>query len=286
MGRRETFEQPTTPESLREWERRFPGVMDSLGILGGGANIIMQLANPGVGHGVVESPVESGRVFNHPIKRTRTTMTYLAVAMLGTKEEKAAYRKAVNKSHAQVRSTKKSPVQYNAFDPSLQLWVAACLYWGLAENQRIFYGGQDSEAAEALYQLASTLGTTLQVPRHMWPENLRAFETYWQDGLDKLDLHENVRDFLLKLIDLKFLPGPVSALLGPSHRFITTGFLPAEMRKAMGLRWSERHQKRFDKLMNTIGQLNRRIPAPVRQFPTWLMLQDFRYRLRRGKPLV
>ena len=49
-------------------------------LLAGPANVIMQLARPGVGYGVKESRVESGRVDRHPIKRARTTFTYLAVA--------------------------------------------------------------------------------------------------------------------------------------------------------------------------------------------------------------
>ena len=56
----------------------------------GTANIIMQLSRPGVGHGVVESPVDSGKATLHPIKRARTTFTYLAVALLGSDEDRTA----------------------------------------------------------------------------------------------------------------------------------------------------------------------------------------------------
>ena len=98
-----------------------------VGLLSGAANVIMELARPGVGYGVKDSRVESGRARPHPIKRARTTFTYLAVALSGTETQKKAYRRAVNKSHAQVYSTPDSPVEYNAFDKNLQLWVAACL---------------------------------------------------------------------------------------------------------------------------------------------------------------
>ena len=79
-------------------------------LLAGPANVIMQLARPGVGYGVLESRVESGRIDLHPIKRARTTFTYLAVATQGTAEQQAAYRRAVNGAHAQVYSTDESPV--------------------------------------------------------------------------------------------------------------------------------------------------------------------------------
>jgi uncharacterized protein (DUF2236 family) len=113
--------------------RRSAGVQDGLMgvvLLAGPANVVMQLARPGLGYGVLESRVHSGRADLHPVKRARTTFTYLAVAKRGTDAQKAAFRRAVNGAHAQVYSTDQSPVSYNAFDQDLQLWVAACLHKG------------------------------------------------------------------------------------------------------------------------------------------------------------
>ncbi|HVI18620.1 MAG TPA: oxygenase MpaB family protein, partial [Gaiellales bacterium] len=56
------------------------------------ANVIMQLASPGVGYGVLESPVDSGNVYKHPLKRARTTGTYLAAATMGTDADRALIR--------------------------------------------------------------------------------------------------------------------------------------------------------------------------------------------------
>jgi uncharacterized protein (DUF2236 family) len=92
------------------------------------ANVIMQLALPAVGYGVLESPVDSGNVYKHPFKRARTTGTYLAVATMGTDADRALIRDEVDRVHSMVRSTPSSTLPYNAFDPRLQLWVAACLY--------------------------------------------------------------------------------------------------------------------------------------------------------------
>src|ERR1700693_1655733 len=88
-------------------KRRGPTVDEGLmgiALLAGPANVIMQLARPGVGYGVLESRVESARVDRHTIKRARTTFTYLAVAMAGSDVQKAAFRRAVNHAHAQVYS--------------------------------------------------------------------------------------------------------------------------------------------------------------------------------------
>src|SRR6201999_41141 len=157
-------------------------------LLAGPANVIMQLARPGVGYGVMESRVESGRVDLHPIKRARTTFTYLAVATKGSDAQKAAFRKAVNGAHAQVYSTDESPVKYNAFDKDLQMWVAACLYKGAVDVFRIFIGEMDDETADRHYAEGMSLGTTLQVPAAMWPEDRAAFDRYWQESLDKVHI--------------------------------------------------------------------------------------------------
>src|SRR6185436_3204691 len=127
------------------------------------ANVIMQLSSPGVGYGVLESPVDSGNVYKRPFKRARTTGTYLAAATLGTESDRALIRREVNRVHALVRSTGSSPVSYNAFDPRLQLWVAACLYRYYVDQHEFLYGPLDDASADAVYQDAKKLGTTLQV---------------------------------------------------------------------------------------------------------------------------
>lgn len=139
----------------------------------------MQLALAPVGYGVLESKVESGQVTRHPIKRARTTFTYLSVAMLGTAAERDRYRTAVNGSHRLVRSDASSPVEYNAFDPTLQLWVAACLYWGTVDLHTRLHGPMSDEQADALYRYGAHFGTTLQVRPQMWPADRAAFERYW-----------------------------------------------------------------------------------------------------------
>ncbi|MBA0124374.1 DUF2236 domain-containing protein [Haloechinothrix sp. YIM 98757] len=255
-------------------------------LLAGTANVIMQLGRPGVGYGVVESTVESGQVFRHPVKRTRTTLTYLAVATLGTDTERAHYRRAVNGSHAAVRSGESSPVSYNAFDPELQLWVAACLYKGVEDTCAALLDEPDEDSKDEIYARAAALGTTLQVPAEMWPADRAAFAEYWQRGLEQVSIDDTVRDYLHDLVMLRFLPRAVRVPLAPFHRFVTTGFLPHHFREEMGLTWTPRQQRRFDRLMSVIATVVKRLPRPLRQFPYNLCLADLRRRIRTGRRLV
>ena len=259
-------------------------------LLAGAANVIMELARPGVGYGVMESRVESGRADRHPIKRARTTFTYLVVARRGTEEQKKAYRRAVGKSHAQVYSTDDSPVQYSAFDKDLQLWVAACLYKGGVDVYRTFIGEMDDETADRHYWDARSLATTLQVPESMWPADRQAFDRYWQESLDKVHISDAVREYLYPIAVSRIrgvrLPGPIQRSLESVNLLITTGFLPQKFRDEMHFDWNADKQRRFDRLMRVIKFGNDLAPRFIREFPFNVLLRDLDWRIRTGRPLV
>jgi uncharacterized protein (DUF2236 family) len=261
-----------------------------IGLLSGAANVIMELARPGVGYGVKDSRVESGRADRHPIKRARTTFTYLAVALSGSDTQKATYRRAVNKSHAQVYSTPDSPVEYNAFDKDLQLWVAACIYKGFVDVYRIFVGEMDDDTADHHYREGMALGTTLQVPAEMWPADRKAFDEYWQQSLELVHIDDAVREYLFPIAAGRIagvnLPRSLERRLDAVNLFITTGFLPQRFRDEMGLQWDASKQRRFNRLMAGLGRINNLMPRFVRQFPFNWMLKDLDWRVRTGRPLV
>jgi uncharacterized protein (DUF2236 family) len=271
-------------------EVRFDDGLMGMALLLGPANVIMQLARPGVGHGVMESRVESGRVDLHPIKRARTTFTYLAVAMAGTDAQKAAFRRAVNRAHAQVYSTPDSPVEYNAFDPDLQLWVAACLYKGGVDFYRTFVGELDEQDADRHYRDGMVLGTTLQVPPEMWPPDRAAFDRYWQDQLDKVHIDDSVRDYLYPIavgrVRAVTLPEPLRRLPERLALLLTTGFLPQRFRDEMRFSWDAVKQRRFDRLIAVLRTMNNVLPRFVRRFPFNVLLWDLDRRIKAGRPLV
>ncbi|MBY0441291.1 MAG: oxygenase MpaB family protein [Mycobacteriaceae bacterium] len=259
-------------------------------LLAGPANVVMQLAQPGVGYGVLESRVESGRLDRHPIKRARTTFTYLAVATAGSAAQKAAFRHAVNRVHAQVYATPQSPVRYRAFDPVLQLWVGACLYKGAVDVQRIFVGEMADEEADRHYREGMTLATTLQVPPDMWPPDRIAFDRYWQDSLATVHLDDAVRDYLAPIAAARVLrvplPGPLRRAVERIALLITTGFLPQRFRDEMRLAWGTAEQRRFDRLMTVIRQVNNALPGFVRRFPFNVLLWDLDRRIAKKRPLL
>ncbi|HEV7582276.1 MAG TPA: oxygenase MpaB family protein [Mycobacterium sp.] len=277
MGQEAAAKRPAT---------RVADLLNAAALLLPAANVIMQLSLPGVGYGVLESPVDSGNVYKHPFKRARTTGTYLAVATIGTESDRALIRDAVDVAHRQVRSTSSSPVSYNAFDPTLQLWVAACLYRYFVDQREFLHGPLDEASADAVYRDAKRLGTTLQVPERLWPRDRVAFDEYWKRSLDELHIDPPVREHLRGVAALVFLPGPLRALAGPLNLFATTGFLAPEFRSMMQLDWSERQQRRFEWLVSALRLADLVIPHRAWIFGYQLYLWDMRFRARRGWRII
>lgn len=240
-----------------------------------GANVIMQLARPPIGRTVALSTVDSGRVDKHPIKRLRTTSAYLAVAMLGSDEERLAMRAETNRSHRAVGKPA-------TFDEQLQLWVAACLYKGLEDIWALLY---ETPVPPVLYAHGARLGTTLQVPQELWPADRAAFEDYWQDGVARIAMDDVSRPYLQGIASSTFL-GPGARPLAPLSRLLTLGFLPPAFRDELGLPWDARREHVFDALIAAAAVVTRRSPRALRQFPFNAYLADTRRRIRDGRPIV
>ena len=258
-------------------------------LLAASANVVMQLSSLPVGRGVAESRVDSGRADKHPIKRLRTTVGYLAVAAYGTDSELLALRREVNRSHQQVHSRAGDPVAYNAFDPELQLWVAACLHKGGEDLYRILHPTPDPTALDRFYHYNIRLATTLQVPAEMWPADRAAFERYWQQGVERIKMDDVTRRYLQDLATVEFVThrfGAAGKPIGALNAFFTIGFLPPAFRDELGLPWSPARQRAFDALAPRLVRANSKLPTLLREFPYNLFRWDTKRRLNNGRAFV
>ncbi|WP_405495815.1 oxygenase MpaB family protein [Nocardia sp. NBC_00511] len=275
VHRAETKRPPKLEDALDFWQ-----------FSGAAANVAMQMTRPGVGHGVAGSKVESGALMVHPWKRLRTTASYLAVAILGTPEEKVAFREAVDAVHRKVHSDPGAAVRYNAFDRNLQLWVAACLYIGFEDSYQLLNGRMNAEQAEAFYSTSATLGTTLQVTADMWPATRAEFDLYWNDACRQVVADDLIRGYIDDLLHLRMITWWLRVVFGGLLRFLTVGYLPPYFREQLGVAWSAADQRRFEHLFLFVGFVNRFIPRFLRTAGTRSMMADVRRRLHKHRELV
>lgn len=251
-------------------------VGESMLLLGAGATVLLQLAEPGVGHGVADHSTTLQR----PLDRLRTTMTYVYAVTLGTEDEKKAIVRLVNKAHVPVRSE-----SYNAFDPELQLWVAATLYRNGLDMYERFFGKLPDADADRIYRQSAVYGTALQVRGDMWPATRVEFDTYWDEKIATLEVGDKVRAYTRDLLSGTDAPLPVRIAM-PLQRFVTIGLLPQRMRDEFALPWSPRDQRRFDRLMATIGAVYVKVPRPIRQLSATYYLRDMRRRFAAHRHVI
>jgi uncharacterized protein (DUF2236 family) len=261
-------------------------LLNGLALAPAGANVVMQLAQLPVGRGVAESRVDGGALIKHPIKRTRTTLGYIVAVLLGDDEMREYMRREVNRQHRDVHAREGDDVEYNAFDPDLQLWVAACMYRGSLDAVALVNNDPSDDLLDELYAHCARFATTLQVPAERWPEDRHAFDEYWNEALGRVLMDDVTREYLRGMVRLRFLPPVLNTWLGPLHEFIVTGFLPPLFREQVGLSWSPERQRGFDALCRVTATVHRVLPRALREFPLNLVWWDTQRRYRAGRAFV
>lgn len=270
--------QPAEPLPEPEPDFGLADIVDEgMLLLGAGSTVLYQLALIGVGRGVAEHSTTLVR----PLDRLRTTLTYVYVMTLGTEQERDAVAAMVNRVHGPVRGD-----GYTAFDPDLQLWVAATLaYNGIFLHQKV-YGPMSTATKERLYRDSQVFGTALQVRPEDWPATYADFERYWDQTLTtRMSSEPLVREYVARLLSTKGQPLPLKPAVGLQN-LMTKGNLTPEVREVLGLSWSWREQKLYDLFFSVHNLIYPVLPAFVRKAHARLIMRDFRRRMRKGRRVI
>jgi uncharacterized protein (DUF2236 family) len=244
---------------------------EALLLAGGGAAILLQVADPAIAVGVAQHSDFASR----PLDRLHGTLTYLYVSQFGTAEGAAAIARQVGAAHR--------PVQ-GAQDEQLQLWVAATLYWTAIEVHELVLGdgvgASDAESAagaslrddQRVLREFATVGTALGMPRSLWPVDTAAFAAYWARRQGGLEVGEDARRVARDLLHPSNAPWWMRRLM-PTVRLATTALLPAPLRDAYGLELDER---RWSGLLRFARAVYPRLPRAVRHAPLRRYLRAYR----------
>ncbi|MFW0797575.1 oxygenase MpaB family protein [Gordonia sp. CPCC 205515] len=275
----------------RRTVRRTGDLVTGLGPTIAGANVIMQLAHPKVGHGVVESRVDSGSAVKHPIKRSRTTGTFLAVALLGDDHDRAYVHRELQRVHALVYSTDKSPVRYHANDSRLQLWVAVCLLKYFIDQYELLYGQLSTTERERVVADSRWLGTTLNVRDDQWPASYAQLQEYWAAQVESMTIDAPVRELLQSLSDLSFLSyrfgvagTMVHQALGRPMNYLIKAGLPDGFREQMHWRWTAADERIYAATLRAARIVDPAVGRVMRGL-LFAYLLDMRLRRRFGVPV-
>ncbi|KAL2823293.1 hypothetical protein BDW59DRAFT_173609 [Aspergillus cavernicola] len=239
-------------------------------ILGGGAAaILLQVAHPSVAKGVNYHSSFAQR----PVDRLRTTMTYVYSMLYGTAKEKKKIIELVHRAHASIKGP-----DYEADDPSAQLWVAATLYAIAIDLYEQIFGVLDEERAEAVYREYVVLGASLRVPVEMWPKNREAFWTYWDEQLAGFEICDEAKTVAQDLLYNPKLPFYFKVMM-PTLRLFTAELLPPKLRDAYNLKTSKGRRTLYKSTMVMTKATYPFMPKGLRTYPVKHYMKDMRKRM-------
>jgi uncharacterized protein (DUF2236 family) len=259
--------------------KRMRDVAGEAVLLAGGARaILLQIADPAVGRGVARHSDFAA----DPMRRLRNTLTYIYVIVYGSADDTARVTAMADAAHRSVRGT--GPVRgagpapgdgYDATDPESQLWVAATLYDTAITVYESVFGALTPEDADALYREYAVLGTALQVPPELWPDDRAAFHRYWNSQLARLRVTDDTRRVAHELLHSRAIPWWLRASM-PLARLVTAGLLTPSLRVAFELPWDARRQRRYERAMRVVAAVYPRLPRSIRHWPMRHYLRAFR----------
>ncbi|KAL4794296.1 hypothetical protein BDV19DRAFT_390357 [Aspergillus venezuelensis] len=264
---------------------------EGIALAAGAAAILLQIAHPLVGQGVADHSTFASRT----ISRTQYTQMYIFTMIFGSPEEKAAMKAWVDKAHSRVKgevqSGERKSEAYDAMNPELQLWVAATIYASMVGMYEEVYGELPPLKAELVYQAYACMGTSLQVPREMWPVDRRAFKEYWDDVVNnQLYVTPDARGVLEELFHPKGLPlwaRPIAWVLLPIVRPLTIEQLPVNVREGFGLKSTRATRAIAGMFMSTVAVTYPITPGFIRHWQKAYSLRLLRKRMKkRGGKLV
>jgi uncharacterized protein (DUF2236 family) len=232
-------------------------------LAGGGRAVLLQLANPAIGHAVADHSGFAG----NPVRRLRNTLTFVYAVVYGTPEQARSVTAMVNRAHVPVRSS-----EYDASDARLQLWVAATLYETAATVHERVFGPLSDADADAVYREYAIVGTALGMPLELWPPDRAAFLSYWTAEVTRLSVDDRVREVCAQLLHPRTGPLWMHAAM-PLARILTAGLLSPELRNAYGLPWSDRRARRFRRILRATALIYPRLPVRLREWPKSYLLR-------------
>jgi uncharacterized protein (DUF2236 family) len=201
-------------------------------LFGGARALLMQAAHPLVVAGANQTAMYE----RNPWKRLQRTLVLTYTLTFGTKAEAHAAADKINEVHTRINGI--DPVtglRYDALDPTLLLWVHACLVDSALLFERLTVGRLDDAGRQRFHEEQMLAAELCLVPRQMIPPTVPALRSWmasiYHDGA--LAVTEGAR----RVLDL-FLDPPPEAEWRPVLKGVSRlayGTLPAPIRDMYGL---------------------------------------------------
>jgi uncharacterized protein (DUF2236 family) len=224
---------------------------------------LLELAHPLVAAGVADY---SG-FRQDPFGRLYRTMRVMTALTFGDAETACKAIQHFNRCHDRVRGALRESVgpfapgtPYRANDPELKFWVLATLIDSVLLVYELFVAPLSCHDKRAYYRDSQVLARLLGIPPEMMPLTYDEFMAYMEAMLtgERLSVGETARKVVEALLTSPLF-GAFARLIG----FVGIGLLPARLRDAYQLSWTQKQERRLYRLASISRRIRPWLPDVV-----------------------
>lgn len=233
---------------------------------------LLQVAHPTVGHGVHQY----SSFTKDPWGRLLRTLDYVHGTIYGGPELAGSIGKRVRELHRTIKGTKPDGERYSAMEPDAFAWVHATLAAAVVQGHDEFVAPMPRHEIDAFWTQWRDVGRLVGVRDRDLPDDWEGFRAYF-DGVvaSELEWTPAVPEVIATLSAARppNVPGLHPALwrvlrapMGRQLHVQTLGLLPADLRRRLGLPFSSRDQRTFDRLAAVSRRAGPLVRGPLREF--------------------
>lgn len=225
-----------------------------------------------LGQGVLDHSVW----FADTSARIKRSLPPIFMTVYGTEDDNAGTR--VRDFHHQIKGEMPDGNRYHALDPDTYFWAHATFFDQVLYFTDTFVRRLSRAEKERMYLEAKTWYRRYGVSDRPMPADYAAFERYWNHMIDDVLVAHRTAKYGVGYVTKGF-PRPkgvhpwvwrlVAPVLNPVAAFLTTGGMPPRTREVLGLPWSDRRERRYQRFAalcrsRPVNWLWDRLPMTVR----------------------
>jgi uncharacterized protein (DUF2236 family) len=239
---------------------------ERLVLLGWTRAILLQFAHPLIAAGIYEHSHFRARP-SAAVQRLRHTVRAMLNLTFGTEADREHTLDKIMTIHRRVRGVLPDDVgpfpsgtRYSAEDPSLVLWVHATLIESVPMFYELLVAPLTREQRDAYCVEAAGVAVALGAPQREVPTSGAALVDYMSRTYDSgvIVVGEQAKALADAVLSPPF--GPLAAPGMFVNRLLTLGTLPAGVREQYGFTWTDRDQRRFERLVSVLARVRRALP--------------------------
>jgi uncharacterized protein (DUF2236 family) len=203
-----------------------------------------------LGQGVLDHSV----FFDDTAARVKRSLPPIFMTVYGSDGDNPGQQ--VRDFHTQIKGTMPDGERYHALDPETYFWAHATFVDQVLYFADTFVKRLSRDEKEQIYLESKTWYRRYGVSDRAMPADYAGFEQYWNRMIEEIVVAHPTAKYGVGYVTKgypcpKGVPAPlwraISAVFDPVAAFLTTGGMPPRTRELLGLPWSERTERRYQR---------------------------------------